>query len=187
MNTMTTPEQRVETSLELLKAVLLALCKYPDKLEFDTEERAGSVQIRITCHPTDSRRIVGKLGTCLRALDSMARLLFWGSHLLVTFLPIKSTADAESPKEKFEPRADWPEERLKDLLHDLAAGVFRDCAVRVESTIVGHESNNLTVWLDPFPAVESHVVRRFASSVAILFVPIGTNHGRRISADVATK
>jgi predicted RNA-binding protein YlqC (UPF0109 family) len=186
-NMMTTSQQRVDKALELIKAVLLGLCKYPETLQFEPEERSGSMQIRITCHPTDSRRIVGKHGTHLRAIDSLARLLFWKTHLLVTILPITSTDEPETPWEKFEPREDWPEQAMKGLLHDLAVNVFHRCEVFVGSDAAGRDAHRLTVYLTPFPASEPHVVKRFASAVSILLIPIGTQCGRKLYADVATK
>jgi hypothetical protein len=170
----------------MLKELIAALCHKPELLTVEFMEQESTLLIRVCAHPTDARIIVGTGASHLKAVVSLARLLFWGSHKLVQIMPIESVdGEAEKPYQRFEAREDWQEKKLVDLMQRLAEAVFRDAKVSVNSIEENSWSSRFDVILEP-PQNES-AVKRFSSAIAILFVPIGCSHGRMIYANTRRK
>lgn len=170
----------------MLKELIASLCHQPEKLTVEFMEQESTLLIRVCAHPTDARIIVGTGASHLKAIVSLARLLFWGSHKLVQIMPIESLdGEAEKPYQRFKARKDWQEKKLVDLMQRLAEAVFRDAAVTVNSVEENNWSSRLDVLLTP--QQNESAVKRFSSAVAILFVPIGCANGRMLYANVKRK
>jgi predicted RNA-binding protein YlqC (UPF0109 family) len=169
------PEQVVEDGLSLVKATVQAMCVHPEMLRLDVEETAGSLGLTLTGHPSDTRRIVGKSGATLRALDNLTRLLFRGSDGLIKFYPVKYAKAAEDDRGPFKPDQDWPVRDITALAAKLAQAVFSERVSDVELREVSDFATRIcvTVGGDGCPVLD-----RFASAMAQIFTVIGQVKGR---------
>lgn len=169
----------------MLTEVIEALCHHPDKLTVDFYEDEATIRVCILAHPTDAKIIVGTGAAHLKAIAGLARLLFRSAHKLVQVMPVSSTDDAEEPYRQFKAKDDWQEAKLIDLMTRLTQTIFDGSTVQVKSIGESTWSNIFSVTVSP--AQDGRDFRRFAISIAALFVPIGSNHGRMIFANAKNK
>lgn len=173
----TTSQQVVETGLDLVLQIVKAMSAHPELVRLDVEETAGGLGLTVTAHPSDTRRIVGRGAANLQALDSLTRLLFWGSGGLVKFYPLVALKVAEDERKPFKPVVDWPAEDIIGLLEWIACTVFAGSAYSVK--IERHDempcATKLVVIVD---GDVGPVLGRFANAAAQVFQSIGQVRGR---------
>jgi len=178
------PKTEADARKLMLTELVKSLCHMPDNLEIDFHEQESTVLVQITAHPNDARILVGTARCHLTAIETLARLLYFGSHKLVQFMPIESWEDEPMlPQRKFVALDNWPETKFKSLLERLTKSCFHEASVMIESRQLNNFTHKFTVRLNP--AQHPSAVSKFAAAIAILFVPIGAASGRYIHADVA--
>lgn len=176
-------ETVTETGEALLREVITAICQYPKLVEIEFLKDESTVLVQIVAHPTDARILVGGGGAHIKALASLARLLFYGSQKIVTIMPIASHEDAEEkPYRKFQPNPKWPELKMMDLAETLTRNVFRNANVKIKSEEDSDCASKFIIQIEP--PQNATAVRKFSAAMAILFQPIGCNVGRMIYCGV---
>lgn len=180
---MRTPEQVLEQGERMLIEVIEAMCCEPDMFTVQYHDDGNTVRVEIVCHPHDSRTIVGKGAAHLKQLASLARSLFWGTHRIVQIMPVQALANTGNVHNlPYTPLDDWDEQYLLGLFQRIGQAVFRQADVAVVSTADTTWSNTFRMTLTPpQPSVP---VNRLAQALSVLFLPIGTTHGRMIFATV---
>lgn len=183
---MSSDQNIIDSGKAMLIEIITALCHRPDLLTVEFRDEDSTIRIRVCAHPTDARIIVGTGAAHLKAIVSLSRLLFWGSHKLVQIMPIESVeGESEKPYQKFKALEDWQEVKLINLISRLSSAVFRDSTIAVHSSDENDWSSTFEVSIKPVQNIAA--VKKFGSAVSILFIPIGTNHGRMIYASVKRK
>jgi len=183
---MRSPDTIIADAKKRLKEVVVAMCHRPDLVTIGFREYQTNILVQISAHPNDAKILVGKHGAHISALSNVANLLCRGSHKLVQIMPIESIeGETELPYKPFTARADWPQAKLVELIEGLAKAVFQESEINVR---VFEENSSTSIFeVTIQPLTNASAAKRFGSAVAILFVPIGTNHGRMIFANVRSK
>ena len=175
---------RVEVGLGLVRELLEGICGHPEMLELEVHN-GQVIELEITAHPSDSRRIVGKRAAHYEALSQLANLLMDGAGRRVSLLPVKSP-DIEGDRwEEMKPRLDWPKDRALNLLRRITDLVFAGVASQIE--IVSHDrrSSRVEIYLRDIAHYE-WAVHRFAGAMHTLFVPYGSQMGQVLYVNVHT-
>lgn len=174
----------IESGQAILREVIAAMCHNRDLLKVDFYDDDTSIRIVIEAHATDSRILVGSCGAHIKNLHNLARLLFWGSGRIVQILPVVTVDGTSSDAyRKFTPKEDWSEAYIIGLLTRIAEAVFSGASVTVVSQEDTTWSQNMRVCLTP--GQNPAVAKRLASSLAVLFLPIGTKFGRMVYVTLA--
>jgi len=177
--------QPASTTEVLIDEVIRAICRRPDLLEVKFEDNNQTVHVCIRAHPNDSKIIVGAGGSHLSAISTISRLLFHGSGKLIQFLPVVTIpGHAEMPYERMKPNKNWPQKEMMDFAERIAKGVFDGAEVEVKRVPQSPHASKFVITIWPNHKVSKSVIDKFASAMAILFVPIGSNVGHLIYATV---
>jgi hypothetical protein len=169
-------ELRVGRALQLLERLTSEMCA--GKVETEAEVGDRSVLVRfVASSAADSKVLAGHGGAHIKALITVAILLFKGTHLRVEIDRIECEGEVEMALDDFVPRKDWPKDKVVSLLKDCAAACFGECAVSERSANGSGEKSVLRVTLAR--AGKSEV--RFARAMATLFRPIGVKNGRKLA------
>ncbi len=175
----------VESAIRSLRSIVEATCRHPERLEFRAVDKKAEVVIHIKVHPVDSRRIVGAAASNIRALQTMARLLFFGTGRIVNIQPIEWHKQPEGTYAMFEAKENWNEPLITNILETAATIVFHETC-RVRAARINDEMTKLIVSVPQNYNIPEAVKTRFQQAAQVLFVPIGINHGRRLHVETET-
>jgi predicted RNA-binding protein YlqC (UPF0109 family) len=167
--------------LSLIERLAAAVCHHPEQLQVNADVGASRVSIRFYAHPTDVGRLVGADGATLRALKTVASLLFFAQRKAVEFERVVDNGQLKEARRKFKPRADWPKDKLLSLLLDVARESFDDQDVTVKCVPgeLAHNSRFVIRFGRKWVGLD-----RFGEALAVLGNPIGTANGQILKFDV---
>ena len=157
------------------------MCHHPEQLKMRVDVGASRVSVRFHAHPTDVGRLVGADGATLRALKTVASLLFFAQRKAVEFERVVDNGQPKEGRVKFKPRADWPKDKLLTLLLDVARESFddQDAVVTCLPGELEHNSRFVVRLGRKWVALD-----RFGEAMAVLGNPIGTANGQILKIDV---
>ena len=176
------PELRVGRALQLLERLASEMCV--GKVETEAEVGDRSVLVRFVAGSvTDSKILAGHGGAHIKALITVAILLFRGTRLRVEIGGIQCDGAVEKEFEDFAPRKEWPKAKVVELLRDCAQACFGECEVSERSAEGSDEKSVLCVTLARTGKSEV----RFGRAMATLFRPIGCRNGRKLAVLIRAK
>lgn len=175
---------RAETAINLLREVMGGICARPDLLNMEVHN-GQVIELAVTCHPTDSRRLVGKRRSHLNALGTLAGLLLDGTGRRVTLLPVRSLDLPETPWKDLEVDPEWPSDRVVGLVRRLVEAALPD--VRCQIEVVPHDQRSSRVEIYLPEVREFHgAILKFAEALHTLFIPYGSSIGQVLYVNVNT-
>ena len=173
---------RVGRALQLLERLASEMCV--GKVETEAEVGERSVLVRfVASSVTDSKILAGHGGAHVKALTTVAILLFRGTRLRVEIGGIECDGEVEKEFVDFAPRKDWPKAKVVELLRDCAQACFGTCEVSERSAEGSDEKSVLSVTLERTGKSEV----RFGRAMATLFRPIGCRNGRKLAVLIRAK
>jgi predicted RNA-binding protein YlqC (UPF0109 family) len=170
------PEQVVEDGLSLVKATVQAMCVHPLLCSLSVEKSSVQLSFQIIAHPSDTRRIVGKKASTLRAIDTLTRLLFSGTPYMTKFLQVKFLQRNEDEKTAFVASDNWPHEAIKELASRISETIFGEDRMKVRLT--SNDSRSTRIEIRVRGDFDPYVLQRFESAMLQIFEIIGRVHGR---------
>jgi predicted RNA-binding protein YlqC (UPF0109 family) len=163
---------------EVLYQVFREFLVEPNEFSINFIDDGGLTTVFIKPHDDDIGRVIGVRGARFKAIQEILNAAAdkVGATVRVRWIP-----EPQGPRSdrypKFEEKADWPRERIRDLVVALAATVFIKQSYDVESEDSGPETD---VTLHVSPAEGNWLVQHMTGAFQALFEAVGQRYGRRM-------
>ena len=173
-------------SCALIERVIRALCVCESQLTVRFNCDGTALYVDITANTADAKRIVGRGGSHLAALKSLAAAIVAGSgsRLIVEFNRVESTELPEVPFVRMEPVADFDDTKVAGLFRDIIEACYPDLKVTFMSEPRDERAWTMKAWVETLPVASPRRIYEVSRAVHYLFIPIGMNAGRAVYANV---
>jgi predicted RNA-binding protein YlqC (UPF0109 family) len=171
-------DEILEIVIPLLRDVLSGFIGHPDKLDLEPTRVGTILSIRVSHHPDDYPKIIGKQGANISAViklfSEIGRRM--GVNIKITVMYRPKPANA-SPMPAFVNNPDWNRDDFLQTLNDVLEAIC-DNPVRIDEDIVDNQSLfKITPQVSDLPTFD----REIEVSLEVIFRAIGQQQGRRLN------
>lgn len=166
----------------LFRRILTEMVAHPEHLDLGVRALSASVSFSLRAHAADTPLLIGEGAANYRALMTLAVAMGGKAGYRVSMGPIREPEFGKPSFYRFQPRQDWPRDRLRKLLDDVVGAIFiGEHTVEVDD----NDAGGMTTW-EVFVqgGQKPGLTAAVGPAIGRIFDAMGKSNGRLLAVDL---